>query len=174
MKHSNIAFFIPHIGCPNKCSFCNQNSISGANDIPHEKDVVDVLSNALKSLDEDKLSNTEIAFFGGSFTAIDRDYMLELLSAANRFVGKDKFSGIRISTRPDAIDDEVLALLKQYGVTAIDLGAQSMDGEVLEKNFRGHSVEDVVNASKLIQKYRFSLGLQMMTGLYCDTAQKIN
>lgn len=172
MKHSNVAFFIPHIGCPNKCSFCNQNSISGASDIPHKGDVVNVLSDALKTMDADKLANSEIAFFGGSFTAINREYMLELLSAAKEFVGKDKFSGIRISTRPDAIDNEILTILKEYGVTAIELGAQSMDDGVLEKNFRGHTAEDVAKASKLIRQFGFSLGLQMMTGLYCDTSEK--
>ncbi len=112
----------------------------------------------------DRSKETEIAFFGGSFTAIDRQYMLELLTAAKPFTGV--FKGIRISTRPDCIDDEVLALLKEYGVTSIELGAQSMDNSVLELNNRGHKAEDVVNASKRIKEFGFSLGLQMMTGLY--------
>lgn len=112
----------------------------------------------------DRSKETEIAFFGGSFTAIDRQYMLELLTAARSFTGV--FKGIRISTRPDCIDDEVLTLLKEYGVTSIELGAQSMDNSVLELNNRGHKAEDVVNASKRIKEFGFSLGLQMMTGLY--------
>ncbi len=112
----------------------------------------------------DRSKETEIAFFGGSFTAIDRQYMLELLTAAKPFTGV--FKGIRISTRPDCIDDEVLTLLKEYGVTSIELGAQSMDNSVLELNNRGHKAEDVVNASKRIKEFGFSLGLQMMTGLY--------
>lgn len=112
----------------------------------------------------DRSKETEIAFFGGSFTAIDRQYMLELLTAARPFTGV--FKGIRISTRPDCIDDEVLTLLKEYGVTSIELGAQSMDNSVLELNNRGHKAEDVVNASKRIKEFGFSLGLQMMTGLY--------
>lgn len=112
----------------------------------------------------DRSKETEIAFFGGSFTAIDRQYMLELLTAAKPFTGV--FKGIRISTRPDCIDDEVLTLLKEYGVTSIELGAQSMDNSVLELNNRGHNAEDVVNASKRIKEFGFSLGLQMMTGLY--------
>ena len=111
---------------------------------------------------------SEIAFFGGSFTAIARDYMLELLEAANEFIVDGKVSGIRVSTRPDAIDDEVLRILKKYGVTSIELGAQSMRDEVLSMNRRGHTALDVVNASQLIKKYSFSLGLQMMTGLYGD------
>ena len=112
----------------------------------------------------ERAKNAEIAFFGGSFTAIDREYMISLLDAAREFEGV--FSGIRISTRPDAIDADILALLKGYGVTAIELGAQSMDDNVLTLNERGHSAEDVRTASRLIKSFGFSLGLQMMTGLY--------
>ena len=112
----------------------------------------------------ERAKNAEIAFFGGSFTAIDREYMISLLDAAREFEGV--FSGIRISTRPDAIDAEILALLKEYGVAAIELGAQSMDDHVLALNERGHSAEDVRRASRLIKSFGFSLGLQMMTGLY--------
>ena len=110
----------------------------------------------------------EIAFFGGSFTAIERGYLLELLGAAHEFVRGGAVAGIRISTRPDAIDGEILDILKQYGVTAIELGAQSMRDEVLRLNRRGHTARDVVNSARLIQQYGFSLGLQMMTGLYGD------
>ena len=112
----------------------------------------------------ERAKNAEIAFFGGSFTAIDREYMISLLDAAREFEGV--FSGIRISTRPDAIDADILALLKGYGVTAIELGTQSMDDNVLTLNERGHSAEDVRTASRLIKSFGFSLGLQMMTGLY--------
>lgn len=118
----------------------------------------------------DSAKEAEIAFFGGSFTAIDRDYMLSLLSAAQPFL--DVFYGIRISTRPDYIDEEVLSVLKNHGVTAIELGAQSMDNSVLELNERGHTAEDVFAASRLIQSCGFSLGLQMMTGLYGSTPEK--
>lgn len=114
----------------------------------------------------------EIAFFGGSFTAIDREYMLSLLKAAYDYVKDGRVNGIRISTRPDCIDEEVLDILKKYGVTSIELGAQSMDDEVLRANFRGHTAEDVKNASRLIKSYGFELGLQMMTGLYLDTDEK--
>ena len=169
MKHSNIAFFIPHIGCPNRCSFCNQNTISGEMDIPRANDVINILENAVLNKTEIELKNTEIAFFGGSFTAIDKDYMLELLNATRKFVGDGKIGGIRISTRPDAINEEILEILKKYNVTSIELGAQSMCDDVLVKNFRGHTSNQVEIASNLIKKYNFSLGLQMMTGLYGDT-----
>lgn len=113
---------------------------------------------------------TEIAFFGGSFTAIDRGYMISLLEASRPFVGD--FYGIRVSTRPDCIDDEILDILGEYGVTSIELGAQSMNNSVLELNKRGHTAEDVVNASEKIKKKGFSLGLQMMTGLYGSTLER--
>ncbi len=167
MKHNNISIFIPHQGCNHACSFCNQNIISGAKKQPTPKDVTEILSQSIDII-KDK-ADTEIAFFGGSFTAINRQYMLSLLEAANEFVGDNKFAGIRISTRPDAIDNEVLSILIRYNVTSIELGAQSMCDDVLELNNRGHSSSDVVKASKLIKKHGFSLGLQMMVGLYGDT-----
>ena len=115
----------------------------------------------------DNSKNSEIAFFGGSFTAINRSYMLELLDATKPYI--NEFSGIRISTRPDYIDDEVLSVLKSYNVTTIELGAQSMNDEVLSANNRGHCKNDVILSSNLIKKYGFNLGLQMMTGLYKAT-----
>lgn len=165
MSHSNISIFVPHLGCPHQCSFCNQRHITGQTKAPTVKDVENAVDIAVASKKYDK-SNCEIAFFGGSFTAIERKYMTELLTAAHKYVKNGQVSGIRISTRPDCIDEDVLLLLKQYGVTAIELGAQSMDDFVLVANNRGHCAEDVVKASKLIKEHGFSLGLQMMTGLY--------
>ena len=112
----------------------------------------------------------EIAFFGGSFTGIDRGYMRSLLGAARSAVQTypDVYTGIRCSTRPDFIDDEVLDILCGYGMTAVELGAQSMNDEVLELNERGHTAQDVETASDLIKARGLSLGLQMMTGLYGD------
>lgn len=166
-KHSNISLFIPHNGCPHRCAFCNQRTISGAVRQPTAEDVREAVNTALAS-PRFEGDSAEIAFFGGSFTAIDRGYMTELLEAAYEFIADGQVAGIRISTRPDAIDDEILTVLKKYGVTSIELGAQSMRDEVLEMNRRGHTAQDVVVASQLIKKYGFSLGLQMMTGLYGD------
>ena len=164
MKHSNISIFIPHIGCPHRCSFCDQRTISGAENIPHGDDVREICEKALAEVKSPE--NTEIAFFGGSFTAIPRAYMTELLEAAYSFVGEGKFKGIRLSTRPDCIDREVLTILKKYGVTSIELGAQSMSNKVLKANQRGHSADDVEKAAKLIREFGFELGMQMMVGLY--------
>ncbi len=164
MKHSNISIFVSHLGCPNDCSFCNQRTISGQITPATEKDVKNAIETAIEYNVDPK--NTEIAFFGGSFTAIEREYMLSLLTAAKHFLEKYGFMGIRISTRPDCIDRDVLEILKKYGVTAIELGAQSMCDSVLFANRRGHTSDDVKEASRLIKEYGFSLGLQMMTGLY--------
>ncbi|MBR1384448.1 MAG: radical SAM protein [Ruminococcus sp.] len=164
MAHSNISIFVPHAGCPFRCSFCDQNTISGENALPHKEDVERICRQAVSEISDP--ANTEIAFFGGSFTAIERRYMIELLEAAKPFIGENGFKGIRISTRPDFIDDEVLSLLKEYGVTSIELGAQSLDDSVLEANNRGHTAADVYNACKLIRDRGFELGLQLMIGLY--------
>lgn len=169
MPHNNISIFIPHLGCPHKCSFCNQNSITGAHRAPKPQEVYDICQKAFFKI-KDK-ANTEIAFFGGSFTAIYRKYMIELLGCCQEFIGDGKFKGIRISTRPDCIDDKVLKILKNYNVTSIELGVQSMNDDVLNANDRGHSSLDVIEASKLIKKYDFELGHQMMVGLYKSTPE---
>ena len=164
MRKGNISIFVPHIGCPHKCSFCNQNIITGQQKAPTPQDVKDVVDGAL-ALNLDGYVY-EIAFFGGSFTAIDKDYMISLLKAAYPYVKNGDVMGIRISTRPDCIDKDILAILKKYGVTSIELGAQSMNKTVLQKNMRGHTVEDIKKSAALIKKKGFELGLQMMTGLY--------
>lgn len=171
MAKCNISFFIPHVGCPHKCSFCNQNSITGQSDIPHGNDIVNTLNKAIQVINTADRADAEIAFFGGSFTAINREYMIELLSSAQPFIGRGKFGGIRISTRPDCIDNEILCLLKEYNVTSIELGCQSMNDEVLAANERGHTSQDIINASELIKKFGFRLGLQMMIGLYKSTPE---
>ena len=168
MKKGNISIFVPHLGCPQQCSFCNQKTITGKDKQPTPDDVKQAVETALKR----KGFEYEIAFFGGSFTAIDREYMISLLGAANEYIKSGAVKGIRISTRPDFIDKEILGILKEYGVSSIELGAQSMDDEVLSANLRGHTSKDVENASNLIKEYGFELGLQMMTGLYLDTNEK--
>ncbi len=164
MKNANVSIFVPHFGCPQSCTFCNQRSITGA-----KGDVIEnaklSIETAVRTLGENS-KNAEIAFFGGSFTAIDEEYMKTLLSLAYEYVKRGEFRGIRISTRPDKISAEILELLKQYGVTSIELGAQSMDDRVLELNRRGHNSQSVVDASNLIRSFGFELGLQMMTGMY--------
>ncbi len=170
MSHSNISIFVPHKGCPNDCSFCNQRAISGQILPATPEEVKNAVEVAIKYNIDPK--NTEIAFFGGSFTAIEREDMLSLLTAAKHFLDTYNFAGIRVSTRPDCIDAEVLKVLKSYGVTAIELGAQSMVDDVLLANRRGHTADDVRNASNLIKSYGFELGLQMMTGLYKSNFEK--
>ncbi len=168
MKHANISVFVPHFGCPNRCSFCDQNAITNFYGKTTKQHVINAVETAKKSKNYNP-QNTELAFFGGSFTAIDFEYMCELLEAGYNYVLNKDICGIRISTRPDAINENILKVLKNYGVTAIELGAQSTNEEVLFANLRGHTFADIENATKLIKENGFSLGLQMMTGLYKST-----
>lgn len=171
MSHSNIAVFVPHLGCGRQCSFCNQRYITGTTHVPHADDVRLAVETALNSSGYNP-ENGQIAFFGGSFTAIEREYMLELLKAAKREIDLGNACSIRISTRPDCIDDEILDVLQHYGVRSIELGAQSMCDDVLRLNKRGHDAKAVEDASRLIKQHGFELGLQMMTGLYGDDDEK--
>lgn len=168
---------MPDEGCPHRCSFCNQKTISGKVTSLKIEEIDKAVETAVRSV---SCNEGEIAFFGGSFTAIDREYMINLLEKAHFYVKKGLFKGIRISTRPDCISCEILDILKRYGVTSIELGCQSMRDEILSLNTRGHTEQDVYDAVKLIKEYGFELGLQMMTGLYGDsdegaieTAEKI-
>ena len=167
MKHVNVALFVPDEGCPHRCAFCNQRTISGSSARLSAGDVKKAAETALKGRFD--TTGGEIAFFGGSFTGIERGYMDELLAAAYEYVEKGFFKGIRVSTRPDYISDEILVHLKKYGVSAVELGCQSMVDSVLEANLRGHTSAETEDACRLVRFHGFELGVQMMTGLYTDT-----
>lgn len=164
MPHTNVALFVPHAGCPHQCSFCNQRAITGSAVVLRPAEVAAACERAAATM-RSAPGQAEIAFFGGSFTAVDEAYRTALLQAAYPYVEKGLFAGIRISTRPDAIDEAILTQLRRFGVTAIELGAQSMDDNVLRRNGRGHTADDVERASRLIHTFDIALGLQMMTGL---------
>lgn len=163
-KEYIIPIFVPHLGCPHACIFCNQRKISGEQKDVRAEDVRKTIEYYLDNFkDDNKL--VEVAFFGGSFTAIDIDLQKELLEAANEYIQKGLVNGIRISTRPDAINKEILKMLKKYNVKTIELGVQSANNYILQKAERGHTFEDVKKASKLINRFGFILGHQMMIGL---------
>ncbi len=170
-KHANVALFVPHAGCPHQCSFCNQKTISGSVKALTAEEVETACEIAIKS-GSTSPESSEIAFFGGSFTAIDEEYMISLLAEAKKYIDKNYFKGVRISTRPDCINEHKLEILKKYGVTSIELGAQSTDDGVLLINRRGHTAKDIENASMLIRESGFELGLQMMTGLMGSSFEK--
>ena len=163
MKHVNVALFLPHVGCPHRCVFCDQNAITGNEGVPTPEEIDESCRIAAASPHDPAYS--EIAFFGGSFTAVDRNLQETCLRAALPWIENGQFSGVRVSTRPDAVNEEILSFLKRYRVTAIELGAQSTDDGVLEKSRRGHTREDIFRAARLIRDAGFSLGLQMMTAL---------
>lgn len=170
MKKRIIPIFVPHRGCPHDCIFCNQKKITGVSTDITSDDVRNIIEEYLKTIDKD--ASVEVAFFGGSFTAIDIDIQRNLLSVAKEYVDKNIIDDIRMSTRPDCINDEILTMLKEYKVSIIELGVQSLDDKVLIDSVRGHSDKDVFESAKLIKKYGINLGLQMMIGLPSDTEEK--
>ena len=171
MKTYNIPIFVPHHGCPFDCVFCNQKRITGAAGGVTPSDVSKTLDEYIKTLPKEN-RRVEAAFFGGSFTGIPLEEQSALLSAAYEYVKNGDIDGIRLSTRPDYIDRQILDNLLKYGVTTIELGVQSMDDEVLTLSNRGHTSKTVIDAVRLIKEYPFTLGLQMMTGLPGDTDEK--
>lgn len=163
-KQYIIPIFVPHLGCPNDCTFCNQKKISGVQKQVTPSDVRDTIDYYLSNFKEKNVYK-EVAFFGGSFTGIETSIQNELLEAAYDYIKEKKIDSIRISTRPDYIDKETLKRLKKYKVKTIELGVQSSNDYVLKKSKRGHTFNDVKKASKLIKWNGFTLGHQMMIGM---------
>lgn len=176
-KHYIIPIFVPHIGCPHTCVFCNQDSITGDAGIAGSTGNVDgdfvrkTIEEYLETI-ENKDAVIEVSFFGGTFTGINMCKQRELLAVAQSYKKIGRIKYIHMSTRPDYIDEKIMEHLKSFDVDIIELGVQSLDAEVLQKSGRGHSAEDVERASKLIKEYGFTLGHQIMLGLPGDTKEK--
>ncbi len=169
-KYKIIPIFVPHKGCPHQCAFCNQHRITGQLAGVTPGDVRQKVDQYLQTIDSEK-HRVEVAFYGGSFTAIDKAARTALLAAAKAYKDGGKIHGIRLSTRPDYISGDILRELEDYGVTEIEMGVQSMCDEVLAANNRGHTAADVKAAVREIRRFGFGLGLQMMVGLIGDTVE---
>ncbi|MEN6315224.1 MAG: radical SAM protein [Clostridiaceae bacterium] len=170
IKHVIIPIFVPHKGCPHDCIFCNQKKISGQIEEMTPEKVTQIIDEHLCTANPDAF--VEIAFFGGSFTAIDRKIQKALLDRTIPYLSDGRVAEIRLSTRPDCIDDDILDFLIRYGVRTIELGVQSLDEDVLKASFRGHDASCVYRAAALIKSKGFHLGIQTMTGLPEDTREK--
>jgi histone acetyltransferase (RNA polymerase elongator complex component) len=163
-----IPVFISHQGCPHQCVFCNQNCITGSESPPSPADVRNYLEQHLSN----DTPHAMVAFYGGSFTGLSRELQTEYLEAVNPFIKDGQASGIRVSTRPDYIDEDVLRLLKSLGVKTVELGVQSLDADVLILSGRGHTSEDSLRAAALVKKNGLELGIQLMAGLPGDNVSK--
>ncbi len=165
-----IPVFVPHLGCPYHCVFCDQRRISGQTEAATARTVREAIQKAAA------LPRTgakrQLAFYGGSFTAIPLPEQEALLAEAKAGLDRGEIDAVRLSTRPDAVDEAVLERLKRYGVETVELGAQSMDEEVLRLSGRGHTARAVETASRLVKAAGFRLILQMMTGLPGDSPEK--
>ncbi len=163
-KHYNIPVFLPELACPYRCVYCNQFSITGLNDIVKAEDVKHIIDSHLSSFKEENRF-VEVAFFGGNFTGLPLQMQNDYLDAVQPYLDKGLINGIRCSTRPDYITQQRVKEIKHLGMLNIELGAQSTDNEVLKHCKRGHSFEDIAEASQIILSEGITLGLQMMIGL---------
>lgn len=170
MTYANIPIFVAQLGCPHQCVYCNQHTITGQVAELNESEIRQTIETALTTLgDKDEI---EIAFYGGSFTLLNRDLQSRYLSLATEYVEQHRLAGIRLSTRPDGIDWHILDFLSEFPVRTIELGVQSMDEHVLKASGRGHDIISVLRSVNLIKRYGFRLGLQMMLGLPEDSYDK--
>lgn len=157
-----IPIFIPHAGCPHQCVFCNQRTISGQKTAAVEgaKEQINKWLEWVKP----SLEN-EAAFYGGSFTGLDLALQKELLALTDELLGRKVIGSVRLSTRPDYIDEKRLELLRAHGVKLVELGVQSLDDSVLQKAERGHTAQQVTEAVALLKSYGFKVGVQLMVGM---------
>ena len=170
-KHAIIPIFIPHLGCPCQCVFCNQQKITARTKAVSTDEVRETVERYLSTLADLDPSEIEIAFYGGSFTAIPIDAQTAYLEVANEYIDQGRVSSLHISTRPDCIDEEILSNLKRYNVSTIELGVQSFSDEVLRLSKRGHDSDTARNAARLIKERGFKLGIQLMIGLPGDSLE---
>lgn len=168
-----IPFFIPHVGCPYVCTFCNQSRITGQSGISHLTPdyIKDTIAEYVGSKRNDKY--WEVAFYGGSFTAIHTELQHQLLAPASEMLKSGIIDGIRCSTRPDAVGDEAITLLQSYGVKTVELGVQSMNDDILVDAKRGHTAEEVVEAVARLKKRGMTVGVQLLPGLKGETWETI-
>ncbi len=169
-KHVNIPIFISHEGCPNDCVFCNQRKITAKADAMTLPEISEQIKTYYSTLNDE--TYIEIAFFGGSFTGIDTALQEQYLKVAYDQKKAGKIHAIRLSTRPDYINSDILDRLRLYEVDTIELGVQSLNEEVLKASNRGHLVSDVYESVRLIKAYGFRLGIQLMVGLPQDTKER--
>ena len=175
-----IPIFIPHAGCPHQCVFCNQVSITGAKQRLISSDELRVQIRAFLKYKKKKRKPVQIAFFGGNFLGLKTEEIKSLLDSAAEFVRDGQVDGIRFSTRPDTINQRSLDIIRDYPVSTVELGVQSMDDRILVLAGRGHSASDTIRAVEHLKERQFGIGLQMMVGLPGDddtgaltTAQRI-
>ena len=171
MKHYNIPIFLPELACPYRCVYCNQFSITGNNDIVKPEDVKNIIDSHLTSFKEENRF-VEVAFFGGNFTGLPVKMQNDYLEVVQPYLDKNLVHGIRCSTRPDYISLQRVKEIKHLGMRNIELGAQSTNDEVLNHCKRGHTYNDIVEASQIILSEDITLGLQMMIGLPYDSEEK--
>jgi len=168
-----VPIFIPNMGCPHRCIFCEQEKITSQPSQPLKgKDIEGILNNAIHSRHYHQQKDPQIAFYGGTFTNLPFGRMEELLGIASRYIKKGFFRSIRVSTRPDALDPERLEIMKIKGVETVEVGAQSMDNKVLHLSRRGHTAEDTFGAVEALKRYGFQVGIQLMPGLPGDSEEK--
>jgi histone acetyltransferase (RNA polymerase elongator complex component) len=168
-----VPIFIPNQGCPNRCIFCEQERItSQPSQQVSAKDVKRALHRAIQSKAFDVRRNPEVAFYGGTFTRLPFSRMRALLEAVAPFIRQGFFKRVRVSTRPDALDEKRLDAMKSHCVSTVELGAQSMNDHVLALSKRGHTAEDTVRAVQLLRRYGFRVGIQLMPGLPDDSVDE--
>ena len=171
-RHLIIPIFIPHQGCPHRCIFCQQKTITNLSErLLTPDDIRNTIELAIKSKHLLDKKPREVAFYGGTFTSLPTASMTKMLGAVLPFIERGIIQTIRLSTRPDSLGEDKLDILESFGVSTVELGVQSMDNRVLLLSNRGHTSLDTINAVRILKKRGFKVGIQLMPGLPGDSKE---
>ncbi len=169
LKRFIIPVFIPHEGCRFRCVFCDQRAVTGNHAPPIKPDSIRETVRIYREANPRRQGEPELAFFGGSFTALDQCRQEELLAVGKELIDAGLIQSIRVSTRPDVIDEPVMDRLIRFGVRTVEIGVQSMDDSVLVRSRRGHAASDTVRAARILKRRSVPWIAQIMPGLPGDT-----
>lgn len=167
-----IPIFLPHLGCPHQCAFCNQTSITGVTPDTISPETLGLLITEFLEYKKTQRRSVQVSFYGGNFLGLKKDYIRMLLDETTKFVKNKKIDSIRFSTRPDTISNKKIDIIRDYPVSTIEIGAQSMDNQVLAMAKRGHTALDTEKAAALLKEQNYDVGMQMMVGLPGDDETK--
>jgi histone acetyltransferase (RNA polymerase elongator complex component) len=168
-----IPYFIPHLGCPHQCVFCNQSAITGKNSVPLSPEKLGTHINEFLKFKGDNRNTIQVAFYGGNFLGLKKADIYTLLDEVYKHIKAGKVDSIRFSTRPDTITKETMSFISGYPVSDVELGVQSMDDDVLALSRRGHTALDTHNAVSILKEHKYNIGLQMMVGLPGDNKDRV-
>lgn len=156
--------FLPYAGCPRRCIFCAQDRQTGLRPRPPETALREAAA-VLEQRAGRGLPAPELAFYGGTFTALPPEHVAVCLDVARRWRARGLCAGLRCSTRPDCVPFAMLDRLREAGFGCVELGVQSFDDAALKRGCRGYDAAAARAGCRAVRAAGLRLGVQLMPGM---------